>query len=86
MVNASPGQPLVLVLMGVSGCGKSTVAGLLAGPSKRVTTCTPRPMSRRWRLGTHSMTRTGGRGWRRSLSGSVNISTLESRASSPARR
>jgi gluconokinase len=31
MVNGSPGQPLVLVLMGVSGCGKSTVAGLLAG-------------------------------------------------------
>jgi gluconokinase len=31
IVNASPGQPLVLVLMGVSGCGKSTVAGLLAG-------------------------------------------------------
>ncbi len=31
MVNASPGQPLVVVLMGVSGCGKSTVAGLLAG-------------------------------------------------------
>jgi gluconokinase len=31
MVNASPGQPPVLVLMGVSGCGKSTVAGLLAG-------------------------------------------------------
>jgi gluconokinase len=31
MVNASSGQPLVLVLMGVSGCGKSTVAGLLAG-------------------------------------------------------
>jgi gluconokinase len=30
-VNASPGQPPVLVLMGVSGCGKSTVAGLLAG-------------------------------------------------------
>lgn len=24
-------QPVVLVLMGVSGCGKSTVAGLLAG-------------------------------------------------------
>ena len=31
MVNPSPGQPPVLVLMGVSGCGKSTVAGLLAG-------------------------------------------------------
>jgi len=31
MVNWSPGQPFVLVLMGVSGCGKSTVAGLLAG-------------------------------------------------------
>ena len=31
MVNGSPGQPFVLVLMGVSGCGKSTVAGLLAG-------------------------------------------------------
>jgi gluconokinase len=31
MVKGSPGQPLVLVLMGVSGCGKSTVAGLLAG-------------------------------------------------------
>jgi gluconokinase len=31
MTNTSPGQPPVLVLMGVSGCGKSTVAGLLAG-------------------------------------------------------
>lgn len=31
MVDASPGQPPVVVLMGVSGCGKSTVAGLLAG-------------------------------------------------------
>jgi gluconokinase len=31
MVNASPGRQPVLVLMGVSGCGKSTVAGLLAG-------------------------------------------------------
>src|ERR1019366_8281612 len=31
VVDASPGQPPVLVLMGVSGCGKSTVAGLLAG-------------------------------------------------------
>jgi gluconokinase len=31
MVNASLGQPPVLVLMGVSGCGKSTVAGRLAG-------------------------------------------------------
>jgi gluconokinase len=31
MVNASTGQLPVVVLMGVSGCGKSTVAGLLAG-------------------------------------------------------
>jgi gluconokinase len=31
MIKASPGQPLVVVVMGVSGCGKSTVAGLLAG-------------------------------------------------------
>jgi gluconokinase len=31
LINAPPGQPPVLVLMGVSGCGKSTVAGLLAG-------------------------------------------------------
>jgi gluconokinase len=31
MIDASRGQRPVLVLMGVSGCGKSTVAGLLAG-------------------------------------------------------
>ena len=31
MADVSAEQPLVLVLMGVSGCGKSTVAGLLAG-------------------------------------------------------
>ena len=31
MINASAAQPPVLVLMGVSGCGKSTVAALLAG-------------------------------------------------------
>jgi gluconokinase len=31
MTDTSPGQAPVLVLMGVSGCGKSTVAGLLAG-------------------------------------------------------
>jgi gluconokinase len=31
MTDPSPGQWPVLVLMGVSGCGKSTVAGLLAG-------------------------------------------------------
>jgi gluconokinase len=31
MIDASHGQPPVQVLMGVSGCGKSTVAGLLAG-------------------------------------------------------
>ena len=31
MINASLAQPPVLVLMGVSGCGKSTVAALLAG-------------------------------------------------------
>jgi gluconokinase len=31
VVDTSPGQPPVLVVMGVSGCGKSTVGGLLAG-------------------------------------------------------
>jgi gluconokinase len=31
MISASPGKPPVLVLMGVSGCGKSTVGALLAG-------------------------------------------------------
>jgi gluconokinase len=31
MIDASPGQLPVLVVTGVSGCGKSTVAGLLAG-------------------------------------------------------
>ena len=35
MINVSAVRPPVLVLMGVSGCGKSAVAGLHAGPVER---------------------------------------------------
>jgi gluconokinase len=52
VVNVSPGQPPVFVLIGSSSCGKSTMAALLAGrlgwDSRRVMTCTPRPVSTRW--------------------------------------
>ncbi len=45
----------VLVLMGVSGSGKSTVAGIIAGAMagtcRRETPCTHPRMSRRWRRG-----------------------------------
>lgn len=45
--------PIVLVVMGVSGTGKSTVAGMLAGGSagtwKKATTFTRPPTWPRWR-------------------------------------
>ena len=48
-------RPVIVVVMGVSGSGKSTVAALLAGAlgviSRKATTCTRAKMSRRCTAG-----------------------------------
>ena len=61
-----PGRPVVLVVMGVSGCGKSTVAALLADrlgwPSEEGDVLHPQANIDKMAAGTPSRTTTAGPG------------------------
>ena len=83
-------SPLVIVLMGVSGSGKSTAGAALSQklgwPFRDADSFHPPANVEKMSRGTPSPTRTAGPGSRPSRSGSTSGAKPASAASSPARR
>ena len=80
--------PLVIVLMGVAGCGKSTTGAALAKalgwPFRDADSFHPPANIEKMSRGCPSTTRIGRRGWRRSRAGSTSGASRASPASSRA--